>query len=74
MDAVVVVWADEEERVRRCVERDGISEADARRRSKAQLELREKAAMADFVIENNGPMEETRKKARDVFEGLKGWE
>lgn len=73
MDAVIVVFADEPERIQRSVKRDNITEADARQRSDAQMNLKEKAAMADFVIENNGTMEETRKKARDVFEGLKGW-
>ena len=73
MDAVIVVYADEPERIQRSVKRDTITEAEARQRSEAQMNLKEKAAMADFVIENNGTMEETRKKARDVFEGLKGW-
>ncbi len=73
MDAVIVVYADEDRRIQRSVKRDNITEADARQRSGAQMNLSEKAAMADFVIENNGTMEETRTKARDVFEGLKGW-
>lgn len=73
MDAVIVVYADEAKRIQRSVKRDNITEADASQRSDAQMNLKEKAAMADFVIENNGTMEETRKKARDVFEGLKGW-
>ena len=73
MDAVIVVYADEDRRIQRSVKRDNITEAEARQRSEAQMNLKEKAAMADFVIENNGTMEETRKKARDVFEGLKGW-
>lgn len=73
MDAVIVVYADEAERIQRSVKRDNITEADARQRLQAQMNLSEKAAMADFVIDNNGTMEETEKKARDVFEGLKGW-
>ncbi|MBI5238122.1 MAG: dephospho-CoA kinase [Deltaproteobacteria bacterium] len=73
MDAVIVVDADEDKRIKRSVKRDQITEGEARQRMEAQMNLKEKAAMADFVIENNGTMEETERKARDVFEGLKGW-
>lgn len=55
---VVVVHASEQTRVRRIVERDGLSEAEARARVAAQMPLSIKAERADHVIDNEGTLEE----------------
>lgn len=63
MDLVVVVDVDEEERVRRLVEKRGLAEDDVRRRIASQVpdEIRLKAA--DIVIDNNGAIEDLRPQA-----------
>lgn len=57
---VWVVTVRPETQLRRLMERDGLSEAEARKRIAAQLPLAQKAARADRVIENNGTVEATR--------------
>ena len=69
-DCVVVTACDGEEQVRRAVERAGLSEADARRRIAAQWPLADKVRRADFVIATDGTVEETRRQARSVWDGL----
>lgn len=59
-DAVIVVWAPEERRIPRLAERSGMSPEDARARLRAQMPLEEKRWLADLVIDNSGPLEETR--------------
>jgi len=54
LDAVLVVDADEATRIRRIADRDGLSEADIRRRMKAQWSTAKKRAAADYVIRNDG--------------------
>jgi len=71
LDGIVVVDADDDVRVGRLVARDGLSEADARRRLAAQMPLREKVARADWVIDNNGSPEHTREQVRSVWETLR---
>ncbi|MGI5838941.1 MAG: dephospho-CoA kinase [bacterium] len=60
VDAVWVVAVQPGTQLRRLMERDGLSEKEARRRIAAQLPLAEKAARADRVIANDGTLEETR--------------
>ena len=54
LDAVVVVWAPRAVQRDRLVRRDGLGPAEAEARLAAQLPLDEKAARADFVVENAG--------------------
>lgn len=69
-DATVLVAASEETQVARQVARDGASREDALARIRAQMPLAEKRELADYVIENDGSLEETRRQVRDVFRAL----
>ncbi len=53
-DVIIVVHAEQRTRIRRVIERDGISEADVRSRMKRQMPDEELLHYADFVIRNNG--------------------
>ncbi len=70
MDRVVVVFADPETERRRLMERDGLSEADARARIASQMPIGEKAKLADHVIDNSGAREETERQVRAVYGAL----
>ncbi|HTV25196.1 MAG TPA: dephospho-CoA kinase [Polyangiaceae bacterium] len=64
---VVVVSVPEALQVERAQRRDQASEAMTRARMAAQLPLAEKAARADFVIDNSGPLAETLGAADEVL-------
>ena len=70
MDRVVVVYADPETERRRLMERDGLSDADARARIASQMPVAEKAKLADHVIDNSGAREETERQVRAVYGAL----
>ncbi|MCL2111084.1 MAG: dephospho-CoA kinase [Clostridiales bacterium] len=57
-DEVWLVSTDEDVRLRRVMERDGLSEAEVLSRMENQMPEAEKRARADAVIENNGGLEE----------------
>jgi len=59
-DETWLVTADEEVRLRRVMERDGLPEDDVRARMASQMPEDEKRKRADIVIENNGTIEELR--------------
>jgi dephospho-CoA kinase len=58
-DLVMVVWAPEPERVRRLVEDRGMDAEDAAARIRAQASDEERAAVADVVFDNSGPVAAT---------------
>ena len=70
-DQVVVVTCRPEQRVQRWARRLGVSEEAARidveRRMDAQLSDEEKIKAADFVIDNSGSLDETRKQVETIF-------
>ncbi|QKY69652.1 dephospho-CoA kinase [Lentibacillus sp. CBA3610] len=54
VDKTVVVYVDEHVQLERLMERDGYSEEEAYQRINAQMPVKEKAELADAVIDNNG--------------------
>jgi len=64
---VVVVSAPEALQIERAQQRDRASEAMIRARLAAQLPMAEKAARADYVIDNSGPLADTRAAADTVL-------
>ncbi len=70
-DAVVCIAANEETVFQR-LEKRGLSREEARRRIAAQMPLKEKTARADFVIENNGTLEELSNALSGILAALRG--
>ena len=68
---LMVVYIPEEMQIERLAERDGISKEDAANILKAQLPIDEKKGYADFVISNEGSLEETRQQVTDLWKTLK---
>jgi dephospho-CoA kinase len=66
LDHVVVIEADEADRMQRLVHRDGLSREDVFRRFKAQMGPTEKSRKADFVIRNCGTVEDLRMKVKFI--------
>ncbi|GGH75621.1 dephospho-CoA kinase [Compostibacillus humi] len=54
VDKTLVVYVDEDVQLKRLMERDGFTEEEAKNRINAQIPVKEKANMADAVIDNNG--------------------
>jgi dephospho-CoA kinase len=70
VDKIVVVSASEQTQLRR-LEGKGMSREDARNRIKSQLPLEKKIKAADFVINNDGPPEETRRQIEEIYSLLR---
>lgn len=61
-DKILVVSVTEENQLARLMERNGLTEAEARARIASQLPMSVKEAGADAVIYNNGTLEETKRQ------------
>ncbi|MHB0976752.1 MAG: dephospho-CoA kinase [Candidatus Aquicultorales bacterium] len=69
VDKAVAVLADEKVRLER-LERQGMEEEDARAREGVQTPEAELRRRADFVIENNGSLQELKDKTYDLWRAL----
>ncbi len=57
-DYIIVVYADEDIRINRTKQRTGMSEQEIRWRMEEQISLEKKRELADFVVENNGDLDD----------------
>lgn len=71
IDRVVVVTAPEAVQLQRLQARNGLSEAEARARMAAQMPLAEKVKRADYVVDNGGTPEETRRQVEQIWEAMR---
>ena len=71
MEKVIVVLSTEEQQIERLKERHGVDPEEGRRIIASQITTEEKLKVADFVIRNEGALEETVRRAKKVFQELK---
>ncbi|WP_051618120.1 dephospho-CoA kinase [Desulfofundulus thermocisternus] len=69
VDKIIVVYASPEVQLQRLLAR-GLDRDEALKRINAQAPLSEKMKWADFVIYNDGCLEETRKQVEEVYRQL----
>ena len=70
LEGVVLVVASAATQLRRLAHRDGLAEAAARERILAQLPLEAKIPRAQWIVDTEGPLEETRAQVKRVFRTL----
>ena len=71
VDKIIVVTANEEMQLSRLENRDQLSNMEARNRVKAQLPMSQKIARADYVIDNNGRIEELQEQVTVLIKNIK---
>lgn len=71
-DAVVVVFVPPEVQVQRLMARDGVDLKAAEQSLTAQMPLAEKRKKAQFVVDNSGSLQETRRQVQAVWQALGG--
>jgi len=67
---LLVVTCDERQQLKRLMARDGLDEQQARARIDSQLSQSEKAAVADFIIDNSGSPDELEAQVEAWLGGL----
>jgi dephospho-CoA kinase len=66
-DCLIVVTAKPETQIERLKQRDGMTRQEAQSRLDAQMPLEEKVEVADYLIDNDGALEETRSQVDRLF-------
>ena len=70
MDKVIVVYVDEKVQIERAMKRDHLSLSEVQKRIDAQIPLNKKSKYADFLIDNNGTVKNTKEQVEKVFKTL----
>ncbi|KWT57412.1 dephospho-CoA kinase [Streptomyces albus subsp. albus] len=73
-DLVIVVDAQPRTQLDRLVRLRGMAEDEAKARMEAQATREQRLAIADLVIDNDGPLEALEPQVREVWERVRGWE
>ncbi len=71
MDKVVVVWCSSETQMKRLIENSGLTHEEAYARICAQMPLDAKKRYADYVVDNDGTLDETRAQVESLYRELK---
>jgi dephospho-CoA kinase len=71
VDKLIVVYATQQDQVRRLMERDRFTLEQALARISSQMPLDEKRKYADYVIDNTGTREASEQQTRELFEKLR---
>jgi dephospho-CoA kinase len=71
MDRLIVVTATESQQMERLGKRTGAAQKEAEGIISSQMPLTEKLKVADFIIRNEGALEETVRRAKEIFQELK---
>ena len=66
VDKLIVVSIHKKKQIERALKKASLSEADILKRIKAQIPLKDKIRLADFVIDNSGTIGKTRKQVASI--------
>jgi len=69
-DKLIVVYVSKETQLKRLIIRDAMSQEEAESRIELQSPLTEKLKVADYKIENEGSLSETREEVEKVYKAL----
>jgi len=67
VDQTILVYVDEDVQLKRLMERNQLTKEDAIARIQSQMPLKEKKALADAVIDNNGTKENSREQLLQIL-------
>ena len=70
MDKIIVVYIDEDEQIKRLIKRNNLSKKEALQRIKSQIPMKEKAKMADYVIDNSNSLNKTKEQVEKIWQSL----
>ncbi|GAE93004.1 dephospho-CoA kinase [Gracilibacillus boraciitolerans JCM 21714] len=66
-DKTMVVYTQEDIQLQRLMERNQLTETDAKNRMNAQMALKKKCELADAVIDNSGTIEYTAEQLEEIL-------
>jgi dephospho-CoA kinase len=69
-DSIIVVYTSLKNRIDRVMKRDGLTKDEILARVRRQIPLEEKKKWAEYVVDNDGSLEDLEKQTRKIFEEI----
>jgi dephospho-CoA kinase len=70
-DKVILVYVKRDIQLKRIIKRDGLEKEEVERRLDAQILIEEKRSFSDYIINNEGSLNNTRDQVRNIINELK---
>ena len=70
MDKIIVVYIDKDEQISRLIKRNNLPKNEALQRIRSQIPMKEKAKIADYVIDNSNSLDKTKKQVEKIWQEL----
>jgi dephospho-CoA kinase len=70
VDVVILVYISREEQIRRMIERNGYTRQETEARLASQMSIEKKVGYAHYIIDNSGPVSQTRTEIDKIWEAL----
>jgi dephospho-CoA kinase len=70
VDKLIVVKLNLSQQIKRIQKRTALKKADILKRICSQIPLRQKVSIADFVVDNSGTIQETKKQVKDIWKKM----
>ena len=70
VDSILLIQAELEKRIKRVIARDGVLKKDVVERIENQLSETEKQKFSDYIISNNGSLEELASRVKDIHKEI----
>lgn len=67
VDKIIVVYVDENIQLKRLIDRDKLTDQEAKQRINSQVPLKEKVEQADATIDNNGTIKQTAAQLKEIL-------
>ena len=68
MDKIIVVYIDKDEQISRLIKRNNLPKNEALQRIRSQIPMKEKAKIADYVIDNSNSLDKTKKQVEKIWQ------
>ncbi len=70
VDVLIVVWSTRKKQIERLLKKDIYTKSEILKRINSQMALSKKMRVADFIIDNNGSLENTRAQVKRIYRAL----
>ena len=68
MDKIIVVYIDKDEQISRLIKRNNLPKNEALQKIRSQMPMKEKAKIADYVIDNSNSLDKTKKQVEKIWQ------
>lgn len=71
IDKLIVVTASRRNQIKRCKKKFNLKKTEILKRIRSQMPIKKKRRLADFIIDNNGSIDKTQRRVKEIWREIK---